>query len=119
VFNPYVKAILLAALAAFGVLATSVDDGAITASEVVIAVAAFVGGLATVWAANITVKWIVSGLVAGLTSLGAALLEGGVSLQEGITIGVVVVTALAAVYRSTNAPEPINNPRPLNVSPGA
>lgn len=106
-FNPYVKAILLAALAGFGVLATSVDDGAITASEVVIAIAAFIGGLATVWAANLTIKWVVSGLVAGLTSLGAALLEGGISLQEGITIGVVVITALAAVYKTTNAPERI------------
>lgn len=113
-FNPYVKAIILAVLAAFGVLATSVDDGAISTSEVVLAVAAFVGGLGVVWAANKTIKWLVGAAVTGLTSLGAALLEGGVSLQEGITIAVAVVTALAAVYKSTNAPEPASNPRPVN-----
>lgn len=100
-FNPYAKAVILSVVAAFGVLATSLDDGRITASDVVLAVAAFVGGFAAVWASPMF-KWVLGAVVAGLTSVAAALLEGGISTQEAITIGSAVVAALAAVYIQPN-----------------
>lgn len=110
-FNPYVKAVIAAVLAGLGSVATALDDNVLTTSDVVVAIGVFVGGFALVWATT-TGKEVIGALVAGLGSLGTALLEGGVSLQEGVTIAVVALTALVGVSAVTNAPEPKANPQP-------
>jgi hypothetical protein len=101
-YNPYTKAILAAALAGLGSIATAWDDSRLSHTEVVTAIGVTLGALAFVWAAHLTIKWIVSGLLAGIGSLAVAVSDDKISAQEWITLAVAVVTALYAVYATPN-----------------
>ena len=101
-FNPYTKAILAAALAGLGSLATAWDDSVLTHTEIVTSVGVTLGALAVVWASHLTIKWLMSGLIAGLGSFAVAVQDDKISAQEWITLAVAVVTALLAVYSTPN-----------------
>jgi hypothetical protein len=108
-FNPYTKAILAAAIALLGGLATGFDDNVLTTSEIFVAAGAGLGALAIVWAGHKTVKWLWSGLLAGVASVGVALQDNAISAQEWVTIGLAVGGALYLVYQTANTPAN-NNP---------
>lgn len=101
-FNPYTKAILAAALAFFGAMASAWDDSILTTTEIVTAVGVGIAALMAVWAAPHAVKWLVSGLLAGLASLAVALQDDKISTQEWITIVGATLAALYAVYQTSN-----------------
>jgi len=103
-FNPYVKAVLAAAIAFLAGLTAGWDDSVLTTTEIITAAGAGIAALAVVWAAHKTIKWLVSGLLTGMTALGVALQDNKFSLQEGITVGAAVLIALYAVYASANTP---------------
>jgi hypothetical protein len=100
--NPYTKAILAAVIAFLGALAASFDDSVLTTTEYLTATGVGIAALGAVWAAHKTIKWLVSGLLAGLGSVGLALQDDKLSAQEAITIGLAVATALYAVYQTSN-----------------
>jgi uncharacterized membrane protein len=104
VFNPYIKAVIAVIAAVFGALAVGYDDSILTTSEIVIAVgAAFVAGWAA-WAAKpVWAKAIAAASTAGLAQLAIALQDDMMSAQEVVTLGVVTVGALAAVYQIPNS----------------
>lgn len=103
--NPYTKAFLLACMALLTALVTAVEDGSgLTTSEITVAVIAFVGGLGTVWAANLSVKWIVGGLVAAAAAFAEAIQDGGLSTQEYLLIAGAALTSLVSVYSTSNSP---------------
>lgn len=101
-FNPYTKAILAAAIAVFGALATGFDDSVLTTTEIFVAAGAGLTALAVVWASHPTAKWLWSGLIAGVSSLGVALQDDQISAQEWITFGGAVAGALFLVYSTAN-----------------
>ena len=49
-------------------------------------------------------KALVGALVAGLTSLQAALDNGGITAQEGVTAGIATLVALGVVWAVPNKP---------------
>lgn len=103
-FNPYTKAILGAMLILLGSLASAVEDGTrLTTSEIITAIVLAIGGLGAIWAAHLTVKWLVGGLVAFGSSIAVAMQDGtGVSTQEWLVAGVATLTALTAIYATSN-----------------
>lgn len=105
-FNPYTKAVIMACVALLTTLTTAVEDGSgLTTSEIIIGVVAFIGGLGLVWAANLTVKWLVGGLTALLTSFAEAIQDGGISTQEYLVMAGSAIAALATVYAVANTPK--------------
>lgn len=110
-FNPYTKAILAAAIALFGGLATGWDDSVLTTSEIVIAVGLAATALTVVWAFSKTIKWLWSGVIAGLGALAIALQDDAISAQEWITIAGATLGALYLVYQTANTPAS-NSPEP-------
>jgi len=50
-------------------------------------------------------KAIAGALIAGLTSLQAALDDGGIDAQEGITAGIATLVALGVIWAVPNSPE--------------
>ena len=101
--NPYTKAVLAAMLVLITSLITGVEDGSsLTTSEIVIAVVGSIAALGAVWATHHTIKWLVSGLTAGLTSFATAIQDGGISTQEYLVIAGAALTALVAVYSTSN-----------------
>jgi intracellular septation protein A len=101
-FNPYTKAIIAALVAFLGSLASAFDDSIITTSEILVAVGIGIAALGAVWAAHKTIKWLISGVLAGFGSLSLALQDDRFSAQEIITVGLAVLIALTAVYETAN-----------------
>lgn len=111
--NPYTKAILSAMLVLITALITGVEDGSsLTTSEIVIAVVGAIGSLGAVWATHYAIKWLVSGVSAGLVSFATAIQDGGISTQEYLVIFGAALTALVAVYSTSNT-QPSTAPRVL------
>lgn len=110
-FNPYTKAILAAALALLGGLATGWDDSVLTTTEIVTAAGLGFAALAVVWATNPVAKWLSSGVIAVLGALAIALQDDALSAQEWITIAVAGLGALYLVYQTSNT-EASNAPSP-------
>ena len=109
-FNPYVKAVLAAAIALIGGLATGFDDSVLTTSEIIVAIVAAMAALALVWA-NPVFKWLWGGAIAFVTALGIALQDDAVSAQEWVTIAGATLGALYLVYAVKNT-EASSKPNP-------
>jgi hypothetical protein len=112
-FNPYTKAILAAALALLGGLASGWDDSVLTTTEIATAATLAFGALAAVWATKPVLKWLSSGVIAGAGALAIALQDDAISAQEWITIGSVTVGALYLVYQTANT-KASSEPNPTN-----
>lgn len=101
-FNPYTKAILGAVVAFLGSIITAFDDSVLTTTEIFAAVGIGVGALGAICASHLMIKWLVSGFLAGLGSIGIALQDDKLSWQEVITAASATAVALYAVYSATN-----------------
>ena len=107
--NPYVKAVLAAIIAFLGGIAAGWDDSVLTTTEIVTAVGVGIAAMGAVWAAHKTIKWLVGGVLAGLSALAVAFQDDKLSLQEGITIVLAVLVSLYSIY-ATTATEASNAP---------
>lgn len=102
-FNPYVKAILGAVAAAVAALSIGIQDGALSKSDVTLAVSAFIVAVSVVWAVGHPVlKWLSASIVAGLAAFADAVLDDAISYSEWLTIAGAVVGSLVLVYRANN-----------------
>ena len=102
-FNPYVKAILGAVAAAVAALSVGIQDGALSKSDVSLAISAFIVGIAVVWAVGHPVlKWLAAGVVAGLAAFSDAVLDDTITYADILTIIAAVVGSLLLVYSNAN-----------------
>jgi hypothetical protein len=108
-FNPYAKAIIVAAIALASGIYGGYDDGVLTASEVVISVSVAVTGLLVVWAvAHPMLKIIAGSVTAGAAALATGLEDNVLTVQEWLGIIVATLTALVAVSVVRNTPPRVN-----------
>jgi hypothetical protein len=101
-FNPYTKAILGAVIVLLSGLVAGWDDSVLTTTEIFTAFGAAIAALGAIWATSPTIKWAVSGLLAGIAALGVSLEDNAFSAQEVISVIGSVLIALYAVYATPN-----------------
>ncbi len=103
-FNPYVKALIAAAVAVVAGLSTGIEDGKLTTTEVVIAIVAGITGLVAVFGASHPLVKVLGGaLIAAASAFATAVLDDKVTYAEYITIVGAALGALAAISASSNS----------------
>jgi hypothetical protein len=106
----YAKAII-AVVVAFGTsFATALDDGSVNTTEWLVAVGAAVVAFGGVYAANLTIKWLVGAATVLIGGLVTALESGDISPQEWATVLVATVVAIGSIWTAPNAAQSTERP---------